>query len=484
MGALIAVVDKKGGDATQPAITMLSTLSSSGTEAFGIASSSNVKTVSRINALRKLDLNSPVVIGHRFSRILRSDSPQPILLKGVAIVLEGRVYFPEDDPQLEPLASSLRESGRQAARAFIEKSSGDYAFALAKSRRLIAGRDAVGARPLYYGENTMFAALASERKALWRIGIETTYSFPPGHVALADEKGFKFERVKTLTYSKPKPTSIQAAAKELETLLRNSTMQRVTALKEVAVAFSGGLDSSIIALLVRELGLDVQLIHVSLENQTETQHARNAAELLGLPIQVRLFKEEDVEEAVPKVLCLIEEADPLKTSIGIPVYWTAQQAARMGFKVMLAGQGADELFGGYRRYVDDYVWHGEGRVRKRIFNDIVEIHETNLERDFKICNFHNVELRLPFAAFEIAKFAIGLPVKLKIDPHPESLRKLVLRKVAERIGLPERIVKKPKKALQYTTGVDRALKRLARGQSVTVKDYLQKTFHKTLEETI
>jgi asparagine synthase (glutamine-hydrolysing) len=85
-------------------------------------------------------------------------------------------------------------------------------------------------------------------------------------------------------------------------------MQRVTALKEVAVAFSGGLDSSIIALLVRELGLDVQLIHVSLENQTETQHARNAAELLGLPIQVRLFKEEDVEDAVPKVLCLIEEA--------------------------------------------------------------------------------------------------------------------------------------------------------------------------------
>ena len=482
MGALIAVVNKKGEDATNTAVTMLSALSSATTDAFAIASPMRVKSERSIDSLRQLRLDSNIIIGYRYPADLQSDRQQPIMLKRAAMIFEGRIYYTNRIFKIEPFAIDLQEHGKEAARSFVNKIFGDYAFVLAETAGVIAGRDAVGVCPLYYGENEGFAALASERKALWNIGIGKSYSFPPGHVAVVDRENFRLEPVKILSYSGPKQMTMSDAARKLETLLRRSVAQRVSSLKEVAVAFSGGLDSSIIASIAKKKRCNVQLIHVSLEHQKETEDAKKAAETLGLPIQIRLFKEEDVLEDLKKVLWLVEEADPVQTEIGIPIYWAAEQAAETGFKAMLAGQGADELFGGYRRYVDDYSLGGEERVRKKLFNDIVEIHKNNLERDSKICSFHNVELRLPFATFELAKFAAALPVNLKISPEKDSMRKLVLRKVAENVGLPEAISKKPKKAVQYTTGVNKALKKMAKRQGVSVRTFLQKTFNRIFEE--
>jgi asparagine synthase (glutamine-hydrolysing) len=226
---------------------------------------------------------------------------------------------------------------------------------------------------------------------------------------------------------------------------------------------------------------NVQLVHVSLEKQKETEHAKEAAETLKLPIHTSIFDAGDVKKDLPAVLRIIEEADPVKTAIGIPIYWAAEQASRMGLTIMLAGQGADELFGGYRRYVDDYLVLGEEAVSKSMFRDVERLCENNLERDSKICGFHNVDLRLPFATLEVAEFALSLPISLKIDPEKIDGRKLVLRKTAENMGLPESISRRPKKAVQYATGVDRALKRLAKPQR-SVAVFLQNEFRDALAE--
>lgn len=481
MGALIAVLHKEKTDATETALTMLSALSVANTDTFGIASPACVKIERTIDALQKPDASSNVIIGYRFSRILPSDRPQPTLSEDATMVFDGRTYTPGRFDSQEPSAIELLHHGAKAAKTFIKKSAGDYAFVLAEPDRLVAGRDAVGVRPLYCGENDKLAALASERKALWKIGLNGENSFPPGSLAIVDQRGFKIEPVKTLAYSEPKPIAMKDAARELEKLLKHSIAQRVSALKEVAIAFSGGLDSCVIARLVQESKTSAQLVHVSLGNQTETDHAREAADTLKMPIHTRLFKEDDVKETLPKVLRLTEEADPLKTAIGIPIYWAAEQASEMGLKIMLAGQGADELFGGYRRYMDDYLTGGEEVVSRRIFRDTVEICKNNLERDSKICGFHSVELRLPYATFEIARLALELPVKLKIDPDRGGTRKLVLRRVAENLGLPESISNRPKKAVQYATGVDKALRRLAKQQG-SLKDFLQREFRNTLPE--
>ena len=255
-------------------------------------------------------------------------------------------------------------------------------------------------------------------------------------MAFANKDGFKFKPVKTLTYTEPKQVTLDEAAETLQALLTESIKRRVQGLKEVAVAFSGGLDSSVVAFLASKCGVKVNLLHVSLENQAETEEAIDAAEALDLPLQINLFKDSDVENSLPKVVELIEEADPVKASIGVPFYWAAEEAAEASYKVMLAGQGADELFGGYQRYVNECCKEGSEKVRRTMFDDVVNIHESNLERDLKITGFHDVELRLPFASYELAEFALGLPIECKIEKKPDTLRKLVLRKVAQNVGMP------------------------------------------------
>jgi asparagine synthase (glutamine-hydrolysing) len=188
-----------------------------------------------------------------------------------------------------------------------------------------------------------------------------------------------------------------------------------------------------------------------------------------------------VEEVLPKVLWIIEKPDPIKTSIGIPIFWTAEKTAEIELKILLTGQGADELLGGYRRYLNDYSRYGEEFVQKTIFNDIVKMHEVNFERDSKICGFHNIELRLPLVTYQLAKFALSLPLKLKIESPNDQLRKIVLRKVAENIGLPPQIVNKRKRAIQYTTGVNKSLKKLAKRKGLSLREYLHKMFQKALK---
>ncbi len=475
MKAMIAVVDKRGNDATAAVIRVLKSLHTGHSEGYGLASPSTVTTEKNISALQNLKLCSPIAVGFAFSNLPLDE--RYLKVEGATLVFDGRIYSPPHTSAAKLIAKKLQQKDRdKAAEALFEEIEGDFSFLIVEPDRIIAGRDPVGVQPLYYGENSNVVALASNRKALWKLGIQKTQSFPPGHLAFVSQLGFEIKPVKMLVQSETKPLTMQKAVETLQKLLERSVQMRVSGKKEIAVAFSGGLDSSVVAFLAKKCRANVHLIHVSLENQAETVDAMRAAEELKLPITVNLFKEADVEAVVPMVVDLIEESDPVKASIGVPFYWTAEKAAEAGFKVLMAGQGADELFGGYQRYINDYLAHGEEKVRRAMFDDVIRIYESNIERDVKICNFHDVELRLPFASYQIAEFAINLPTELKLERKADSLRKLVLRKVAENMGLPASVFAKPKKAVQYATGINGALKRLAKKQRTTMNEYVNKLF--------
>ena len=476
MGAITAIVSKKNENVTETAVTMLEILNHKGVQAFGLASPTTVNIEKSIRNLQDQDLSSPVLIGHLLSKIFVTDVQQPIKLEGATLVFEGRIHSPNTESSDAKFVAEKLSQNRENAEALIKDSEGSFALVVAESGRLTAGRDSLGGYPLYYGENADLAALASERKALWKIGIKSAHSFPPGHIVAVDKHGFKFKLVRTLLHTRTRRTTMQIATKKLRKLLQQSVKQRVSGLKGVAIAFSGGLDSSVIAFLTKQLEVEVHLISVSLENQPETEYIREAAKALELPLHIYVYSEKTVEDVLPKVLWLIEDPNPVKTSIGIPVFWTAEKASEMGFRVMFAGQGADELFGGYKRYLNDYLRYGEEFVQKTIFNDIARMHENNFERDSKICSFHNTELRLPFATYGLTEFAASLPLQLKIESPNDQLRKKVLRKVAKDLGLPHFIVNKPKRAIQYTTGVNKVVKRLARKKGFSTKEYLQRMF--------
>ncbi|HYB67970.1 MAG TPA: asparagine synthetase B [Candidatus Acidoferrales bacterium] len=482
MGALTAVLQKKGEDAEKAALAMLKTMKGMNIEAYGIGSAATIEIKRALDQFQNSKTESSITIGYAFSRILERDKPQPLRLQEATMIFDGRI-FPTDELNCdsEVFALKLPKNREESAKTFIKQTEGDFTFAVAEPERLIAGRDSLGLRPLFYGENNVFAGLASERKALWKIGIEHVESFPPGHVALIDKRGFKLTPAKTVAHSEPKKVTMETASRRLRTLLERAVSERVAGLKEVAVAFSGGLDSSILAFLANKSGVAVELVHASMKNQPETEHAKKMADELKLPIHSVSLTEDNVLEALPTVLSLIEEPDPVKASIGIPFYWAAEKTAEMNIRVMLAGQGADELFAGYRRYVDDYIRKGREKAEETIFKDIAEMHENNFERDMKICNFHGVEMRLPFATYDVARFAVNLPIELKIQPTEATLRKLVLRNLASNLGLPLLIVERPKKAVQYSTGVSQSLKKAARRKHQTLKQYVQEKFQAALK---
>jgi len=482
MGAMAVAVDKRGGNAVPTVIAMLRRLMHRGTDAHGVATQTSVKIARSLEELENTNLNSNIAIGYNLSRIISHDVPQPVLGNGYALVFEGRLFPSNEKTSLEGVVSRLEEDSEENARRILKELDGAYAFAVSYSNKIIAGRDVYGLIPLYYGENENFCGLASERKALWARGVRAVRSFPPGNIAVINRQGFTFEKAATTVQPRIRSISMEAAAKHLRYLLFEATTERVKDVEKIAVAFSGGLDSSVVAVLVKMTGVDVHLISVGLKDQQELRHVESASETLGLPIHIQTYDVNDVEKVVSKVLWLIEEPDLMKVGVAIPFFWTSEIASKTGCRVLLAGQGGDELFGGYRRYLADFDQKGSKALQKILYQDVISSYKTNFQRDNPVCAFHRVELRLPFIDREVVNLALSLPLKLKIEPVEDSLRKRVLRKVAESLKIPNSIANRPKKAVQYSTGVNKALRKLAKSEGLTVGDYLKQFFYKTFPD--
>ncbi|MDR2699430.1 MAG: hypothetical protein LBC12_01185 [Nitrososphaerota archaeon] len=477
MRTTIVVFNKKGNPVLSTVIDALKNTQVEQTMNFTVASSEKIVSHKSLDVLSRQGINSPIVVGCSFTNETKKVYSFQQLDKGnVTTIFEGIKYASVEVTKENNVREIIKKLARDEVQLqnFVEKIDGDYLSFILKNEKISVVRDPIGVQPLYYGENKELAAFASNRKILWQLDIDEPLSFPPGNLCLLTKAGFQFKPIKTFVYTEPIQISIDEASLKLQKFLEHTVKTRVAELKEVAVAFSGGLDSSLIAYIVSKCGVKVDLIHVSLENEQEIETAFDASEKLGLPMQVHLFKESDVEKILPEVVDVIEEVDPVKTAIGVPVYWAAQKAQEAGYTALFAGQGADELFGGYQRYVNEYCKYGSEKVRQTMFNDVIRIHENNLERDKKICINANVELRLPFGSFDLAEFALSLPVDLKFEQKQDSLRKLVLRRVALNLGLPASIVNKPKKAVQYSTGINNAIKRLAQKKGQTVNEYIAK----------
>jgi len=479
MGALVAAVNKEKENVVPTVFTMMQELIHRGNDGHGIATPASVTTTPTIEKLGLNDYVSSVALGHNFSIILPRDQLQPVQGDGFTIVFEGRLFPAPNLPgnsEVKEIAGKLGSNILRNAKDIIEKLYGSFVFAVAESDRIIIGRDVFGAIPLYYGENETICAIASERKALWKIGIENALSFFPGQLAVMDVKGFSFQVIKDFQIHSRKKMDMETGARALELLLLESTRKQVSDLDGVAVAFSGGVDSSVVAYLAEKVGLDVQLISVGLEDKPEVMFTKEAAEALDLPIHLQTYTTSELKETLTKVLWLIEEPNPLNACIAIPFYWLAETASKLGYPVLLTGQGADELFGGYQKYLLEYMNLGAKAVEQRMFLDVKNAYSTNFQRDNQICSYHGVELRMPFINRDVVDFALRLPLRLKINSIEDRLRKRILRKVASNLEIPSFMAAKPKKAVQYTTGVTKALQRLAKTEDLTLREYVKQTF--------
>ncbi len=226
-----------------------------------------------------------------------------------------------------------------------------------------------------------------------------------------------------------------------------------------AVAFSGGLDSSVVALLAAEMGA-VALYTVGIDGSDDLKHAKITTEEMGLPFHPLIITESDIVSAVPEVIKAVG-TDPVVVSFELPLYFVAKNAPE---ETILVGQGADELFGGYARYSK----MGESGAEERIRADVQSLIESGISRDRNVAALFGKELCCPFLDRSVVEFSLKIPIAEKIT---ETEKKAVLRKAARLAGL-ALPAERPKKAAQYGSGIMKVMKKRARKEGLCVGEWV------------
>ncbi len=480
MGRFAAILSKRGQDVSGSIIRMLhaGTPQVSDAEGIAIGGDSIIK-----RGIQPSDLpETPVALGYALNKVLPWDPAQPLAQHGYSFAIEGRLWSETGQPTVVSAGDTLGKDPGEGLSSLLLEGKGPFAITILSNRTILGGRDPVGTIPLYYGENEDLMAMASSKKMLWTIGLESR-SLRPGSIVKISERGTSLELVRALAQPSLKEITLNEATLELDKLMADAVASRTRGLSGASLGFSGGIDSSILAHYLDQAGVDLDLICVGLEDSREFETAETAAEALDLPLRLEAFTAEDVEKDIDGVLWSIEEPNPMKASVAIPLHWAVRSAAENGARVFFSGNGSDELFGGYHRHAQEYAEHGDAVVAS-IFRDVSESYRVNYERDHKVCMDAGLELRLPFADLALIEWGLSIPPNLKLSGGPGSPRKLVLRNLARRLGLPEEIAGRPKKAIQYSTGVNRALRRLAKSEGKNIKDYLTERFQKLRDENM
>ncbi|MGE4428278.1 MAG: asparagine synthase (glutamine-hydrolyzing) [Solirubrobacteraceae bacterium] len=319
----------------------------------------------------------------------------------------------------------------------------------------LAARDPLGIKPLYWARRDGEVRFASEIRAFdedWRWAVET---FPPG-CAWTPERGLvRFaDAVPPEVVSVPRmPGPKEPGAPIPDDILRStretlaeSVDRHMMADVDVGVFLSGGLDSSLIAALAADFlkarGRRLKTFAVGTERSSDLLAARVVAEHLDTDHHEAVYTADQAVAALDAVIEAIESFDPSLVRSAVPNWFLAQLAARH-VKVVLTGEGADELYAGYGYYHDEFedpaALHGE------LVRTIRNLHDLNLQRADRVTMAHGLEARVPFLDREVIAQALSLAPGWKAsDPsQPQQLEKRVLRHAFDG-WLPDDILWRPK----------------------------------------
>ncbi len=222
---------------------------------------------------------------------------------------------------------------------------------------------------------------------------------------------------------------------------------------KIAIAFSGGLDSSVIATIAKKHS-QVELFVAGAEGCDDMEAAEKVAQELNLPLHKIPLDEREIMDAYAKCYSMLK-FDLMKIEILVPVYCVAQAAAEKGHKVMLFGSGAEELFVGYKRY---FEYRGEN-LDSVLREELRTLGQRDISYVKRICRNFDIEARFPFYDKKLADMVFAIPLKERM--HDPVLKKIVLREAGKMLGVPETALRRKKKAMQYGAGVHKIILRHA-----------------------
>ena len=340
----------------------------------------------------------------------------------------------------------------KAIKSAVKVIDGDYAFAVFDGDNLTLVRDRLGVKPLFYGSTNELFAFASTKEALLEVGVSDINTLKPEHILFNGEDIHPTQQIHE--------TIVDSQVNKIDKLLKLSVTKRVQDISEVGVIFSGGVDSSYLALLLKEISqnipLKITLYAVGIEGSKDIDSAIYASKFLNLELKTQILTEDLIRKALPRVVKAIGDVNLMKVGVGLTTYFATKMVAEDNIKIAISGQGADELFGGYKRYLDSFI---NKTLNYDIRHDITNMYHVNLQRDDSCSMLNSVELRLPFLDEKFVELVLNIPDNKKIVSMHDDMRKSFLRKLAFEEGLDYDIAYRPKKAAQYGTGIDKILRK-------------------------
>lgn len=483
---------------------------------------------------------------------LSSQANQPMFNedKSLVLMINGEIYnYLQLRKELETAghrfisasdSETVLHAYEQWGDSCVEHLRGMFAFTIwdVRNKKLFLARDRIGIKPLYYLENSSVFCFASEIKAflglshtIWKPQIkkdvldmyfsfpfimdnentllENVKKIPPAHIGVFENGILKLKRYWRLEKRESAKISFTDALEQTEQLLKEAVECHFIGDVPIALMLSGGLDSSLIgALALRcnkriELALTAGHTNFALD---ERKYGRLAAGHLGLK---HLELEIDPREVADKIEDFVWYFDDLSHMGFFYQIYMAKKINELGLKVILVGQGADEIFGGYHIFklstfpfsvLPSGVWNmfyyrlltGKkiGRdylkysslIKKGIFHFGKDVHNicSDFEIEHQLPNYnlisedrgfmsHSVESRVPYLDHKVVEFVYNLPQSYKLKGYcftrGHGVIKYILRKIAARY-LPDEIWERKKQ------GAALSISEVIKCDEEKVKDYL------------
>ena len=508
MCGIVGILSKKERNVAPLIGKMLSCMKNRGPDGMGLSTGDQIVYSDTFDNLLLSQVEGHDVLGHsRLAIVGGSCGQQPFMSCDKKLVLEhnGEIYnYKEIRKSLssnhtfststdsEVIVHLLEDHYQktkgdliEAIKRTVSQLDGIYVLAIREQAtgNIVLVRDGIGVRQIYYGESSDFIAFASERKALWKIAMSDQIKrLLPGYALVISHNDasstFKTKLFPISVNTKKSIcekysilyTDIDSAVNAYGDTLVESMRKRVGDFKKIGIVFSGGIDSVIVAYLAKQMAPEVICYTSGIKDSSDILNSLEIAEKLDLKLEVEQMTESDVENTIPKIINIIEDDNMGQVEVAIPIYGAVKLAHEQGIRVMLTGQGADELFGGYSWYSKIVKKHGYEKIQGYLIEDLKLLYKETLEREDKITMSQSIELREPFLDTNLIDTVLRIDPRLNIQndgKNYDNLGKRVHRKLAEKIGIPKEIAYRIKEAAQHGSGVHNTLNTLARKNGFT-----------------
>ncbi len=421
-----------------------------------------------------------ILVHERLAIVDPASGAQPLRSRdgALALAVNGEIYNHRElraasdydfttGSDCEVISAMVRDGG---AAKFIEHGinqlNGIFAFALwdGDARRYLIARDPIGVCPLYWGHDTHGRlCVASEMKSLAGLCADVS-AFPPGHIYdSASGELRQYYKKPWRDYAATEGKSVEPA--DLKLAFEQAVHRQLMTDVPYGVLLSGGLDSSLVAACAARFAREriededrseawwprLHSYAIGLEGSPDLAAAQIAADALGTVHHGFVYTFSEGLDALPEVIRHIETYDVTTIRAATPMYLLARRIKAMGVKMVLSGEGSDELFGGYlyfHKAPSAEAFHEE-TVRK-----IDALHSYDCLRANKAMMAWGVEARVPFLDLEFIDVAMGMDAKYKMVDKSggagRSIEKAVLRQAFDG-ALPDSILWRQKE--QFSDGV-------------------------------